>query len=253
MTHIYLVASSSVAIIGVFLPKIDHEERRRRFYNMWAAAYLGFTLTAFSQNTTVGSTKEATSTILIFRTGQRLASPFVRTYHYLEFVQARGKWVYPDLGYVDYGHGNYREVFGGAGRTLYNSERVTLVGVLYFAQALGPVAEDARYLWPLTNLQFRITPKFTSETFYWPYVPLNDSARFQHVLERSKLEYALRERWKVGVGYGGYRHGESDWEHKPFLTSTVSTRAGAFEFWLQKMPDGAQVQLRYTLVHQQRR
>jgi len=206
--------------------------------------------TSVAQDTSNGTgNQDVTSTILILRTGQSLDSPYVNTYHYFELLQGRGKWVYPDLGYVDYSHGNYREVWIGAGRTLYNGERVTLSETFYFVQALGSAAGSARYLWPLTNLQFRFAPKLTSETLYWPYVPLNDSARIQHVLERSKLEYAISKRWNAGVGYGGYKYGDSEWEHKPFLTSTISTKAGAFEFWLQKMPDGAQVQLRYTLVY----
>jgi hypothetical protein len=36
--------------------------------------------------------------------------------------------------------------------------------------------------------------------------------------------------------------------NKPFLTTTISTLAGAFEFWLQKIPAGGQVEVRYTLV-----
>ena len=36
--------------------------------------------------------------------------------------------------------------------------------------------------------------------------------------------------------------------NKPFVTTTVSTGVGAFEFWLQKMPIGGQVQLWYQLM-----
>ena len=137
--------------------------------------------------------------------------------------------------------GNY---LVGAGRTLYNSKRLTWTEELYFVQATGPASKSARYLWPWTLVQFRFTPKL-----YFPYLPLNSSARIQHVLERSKFEYAVTKSWHVGVGYGGYKFADSEWQHKPFLTTTLSTHAGGFELWLQKLPGGAQVQLRYALLH----
>jgi hypothetical protein len=39
------------------------------------------------------------------------------------------------------------------------------------------------------------------------------------------------------------------WGNKPFLTTTFSTKEGAVEFWLQKIPAGAQIEIRYVLVH----
>jgi hypothetical protein len=129
------------------------------------------------------------------------------TYRYLEFFQARGDWVLPDIGALDFYHDNYREFFIGAGRTLYNSKAVTWVEELYFAQATGSLARSARYLWPWTMVDVRFTSQLTSEVVYFPYVPL-----------------------------------------RPFVTTTLSTNVGSFELWFQKMPDGAQVQLRYQLV-----
>jgi hypothetical protein len=207
--------------------------------------FLGAALTSFAQDTT----NNPTTTLFLARTSERLDSPHLGTYHFLELLQLRGNWIYPDVGYIDFASGNYRELFLGAGRTLHNGKRLTLTEELYFVQAFGPAAKSARYLWPWTMLQFRFTPKFTNETVYFPYLPLNNSARIQHVLERSKLEYALTKSWQVGAGYAGYKYGESEWQHKPFLTATLSTHVGAFELWLQKMPGGAQVQLRYALIH----
>jgi hypothetical protein len=213
------------------------------------ALLLSCTLTGFAQMPTETAPRAPTTTVFLARTGEQLESPIVGTYHFLELLQMRGRWIYPDMGYVDFAHGNYREVFLGAGATLLHNQRVTLIEELYFDQALGLAAQSARYLQPWTMLQFRFTRKLTNETVYFPYLPLNKSARIQHVLERSKFEYAFAKRWKAGVGYGGYKYGDLEWQHKPFLTTTFSTRAGAFEFWLQKMPGGAQVQLRYELVH----
>lgn len=200
--------------------------------------------------TGLAATAYAQTSFLIARTGIRTDAPHVGTYHYLELFQARGDWILPDLGALDFSHDNYRELFVGAGRTLYNGPKVTWVGELYFAQATGSVAQRARYLWPWTLVDVRFTPLLTSEVVYFPYIPLNRSAHFQQVLERAKLEYAPGKAWKFGAGYGGYRFSDLPWQNRPFVTTTLSTRAGSFELWLQKMPGGAQVQLRYQLAWQ---
>jgi hypothetical protein len=166
----------------------------------------------------------------------------------MEFFQARGDWILPDFGSLDFYHGNYREFFVGTGRTLHKSKTVTWLEELYFAQATGSAANSARYLWPWTLVDVRFTSQLTSEVVYFPYVPLNHSAHFQHVLERAKVEYAPSRTWKFGAGYGAYQYGGQPWQHKPFVTTTISTKVGSFESWLQKMPGGGQVQLRYQLV-----
>ena len=61
-----------------------------------------------------------TTSILIARTGESFQSPHVGTYHLVEFFQLRGKWIYPDVGYIDFGTNNYHEVFVGGGRTTRN-------------------------------------------------------------------------------------------------------------------------------------
>ncbi len=193
-------------------------------------------------------TQPTTTNLFFARTGVRLDAPHEGTYRYLEFMQIRGNWILPDFGALDFYHGDYRELFVGAGRTLYNSKKVTWAEELYFVQATGPAAKRARYLWPWTLVDIRFTPKLTSEIVYFPYVPLNHSARIQHVLERAKLEYALNKTWKMGGGYGAYKYGGQSWQNKPFITVTRNTGFGSFEFWLQKMPGGAQVQVRYFLA-----
>lgn len=188
------------------------------------------------------------TSFFIARTGIRTDAPHVGTYHYLEFFQTRGEWVLPDVGALDFAHDSYRELFVGAGRTLYNGKQITWVGELYFAQAVGSASRSARYLWPWTLLDVRFTPALTGEVMYFPYVPLNGAAHFQHVLERAKVEYAPSKTWKFGAGYGAYQYTGLAWQHEPFVTTTFTTRVGEFEFWLQRMPGGGQVQLRYQLV-----
>ena len=221
---------------------------------LWSSSLLCLSITppALAQGA-ADATSNPTTTIVLARTGVRLDEPHVGTYHYLEIIQSRGSWIYPDIGYIDFATNTYREVFVGGGRALLDNKRVTLIEEPFFDRAFGPAARGASYLMPWTMLQVRFTPKFNNETVYFLYLPLNDSARIQHVLERSKFEYALKKSLKAGIGYGAYKFGDTDWDHRPFATTTISTGAGAFEFWLQKMPGGAQVQFRYMLVHTGRR
>jgi hypothetical protein len=195
------------------------------------------------------SAASPTRSLFFARTGQSLDAPYIGTIHYLEFLQIRKRWIYPDIGYVDFAHGNYREFFIGGGRTLYDSKFATWDQELLYVQATGPAAQSAAYLQPWSMLRVRFTPKFTNETVYFAYFPLNDSAHIHHVFERVKFEYALKKHWKAGVGYAGVKFPGVPWVNKPLLTTTISTRAGAFEFWLQRIPGGEQVEVRYALIH----
>ena len=118
-------------------------------------------------------------------------------------------------------------------------------------QVIRPVTAQALNL-DLSVLRVRFTPKLTNETVYFAYFPLNDSAHIHHVFERVKFEYALKKRWKAGVGYAGVKFPGVPWVNKPLITTTISTRAGAFEFWLQRIPGGEQVEIRYALIHTSR-
>ena len=212
---------------------------------------LGCSLTAFAQGTTPAGEETTTPTLSFFlaRVAVRLDSSFAGTFHYLEFFQERNRWIYPDIGYVDFAHNNYREFFIGGGRTLIENKWAAWDLELFYDQATGTAARSAAYLQPFTILRLFFTPKFSGEVEYFMYLPLNDSARFHQVLERAKLEYAVKNRWKIGAGYAGVNRLGTAWQNKPFLTTTITTKAGAFELWLQKIPKGAQVELRYRLVH----
>jgi len=210
--------------------------------------------TSFSQDAAPDEDTQVapTKTFYLARTGESIETPHIGIIHYLEFFQIRKKWIYPDVGYVDFAHGNYREFFIGGGRTLIDDKIATWDQELLYVQASGPIARSAGYLQPWSMLRVRFIPKLTSETVYFVYFPLNDSARFHQVIERAKLEYAVKRRWKVGAGYAGTKPVGGHWANKPFLTTTISTRAGAFEFWLQKIPAGEQVEIRYVLVQTSR-
>ena len=164
---------------------------------VFAIALSGVAATARAQSS------PATTSFLIARTGVRTDAPLVGTYRYLEFFQARGDWVLPDFGALDFYHDTYREFFLGAGRTLYHSTAVTWVEELYFAQATGSLAQSARYLWPWTMVDVRFMSQLTGEVVYFPYVPLNRSAHFQHVLERAKVESQVQLRYQLAWHSGG--------------------------------------------------
>ena len=169
-------------------------------------------------------------------------------YHYTEVYQSRGKWIFPDVGYIDFNSpGTYREFYIGGGAVLYSSEKVLLIQEGFLVQAFGPDAGRASYAMPWTYVRFQLTSRVSNETVYFPYIPLNKTARVQQVLERSKTEYDFKH-WKLGVGYSGYQFAHNDWQHKPFVSATLKAgKLGNFELWLQRVPDNhPQVQLRYA-------
>jgi hypothetical protein len=192
-----------------------------------------------------------TTTILLAREGQRFPPRSTATLHYLEMFRIRHRWVLPDVGYIDFGHSGYREVFIGGGFTLYDGKHVSVIQEGLFVQASGSKANQARYAMPWTMIQYHLTEKLGGEAVYFPYIPLNDSGRKQHVLERAKLERKLANRWKAGAGLGGYKFGEGAWSYRPFVTTTVSTRWGDWEFWFQRLPEHtAHFQIRYAIARQ---
>jgi len=203
--------------------------------------------------TEVGLAQSAaeTTTVVLAREGQRFSPQSTATLHYLEGFQIRHRWVLPDVGYIDFGHGDYREVFMGGGYTLFDGKRVSLVEEGLFVQASGSGANQARYAMPWTMLQLHLTDKFSGEAVYFPYIPLNNSGRKQHVLERAKVERKIANRWKAGAGLGGYKFADQAWSNRPFITTTFSTRWGDWEFWLQRLPENKpQFQIRYAIARQ---
>ena len=219
---------------------------------MWRLLLILSALASFAGNAIAQDQDSAskTATIVMARWGERAQLPAINTYHFVEVFQVRRRWVYPDIGYVDFGHNNYREVFAGGGYTFVSSKHVTAVGELLYEQALGPSTHNDRWLVPWTILQYRITPKLGGEASYFAYAPLSSTAIVEHVLERSKLEYKIKSRWKIGVGYAGKKAENNPWQNKPFLTTAFITKEGDLEFWLQRLPQNIlQVQFRYKLVY----
>jgi len=175
-----------------------------------------------------------------------------KAYNYFEAWQSRGRWIYPDAGYIDFNEGGiYREAFIGAGAILVKSKRVLLIEEGYLDQATGPVSGGALYFqpWTLLNVSITESESWGWQTVYFPYLPLNDAARIQQVIERSVLERNFKH-WKIGAGYSGYQFAKDNWDHKPFFTTTLKAgKFGSFEFWLQRVPGNhAQLQVRYAIT-----
>jgi hypothetical protein len=187
--------------------------------------------------------------IYIVRTGEQLQAPHVPTYHMVEFAQMRGRWILPDVGYYDGGHSNDRQWFVGAGAELYHGERATFSQELYVTQEEGSAAHNQRAIWLWPVLDLRFTPRLTSETVAYPTLPLDRSAQWAFDVDRAKLEYAFRPSFRAGPGYNSCKSAGNPWVNRPFLTTTLTNRTGAWEFWLERMPGGAQIQLRYQRTH----
>lgn len=189
-----------------------------------------------------------TQTFVIGRTG--VGDDAKTTYRIVEVFQQRGRWIFPDVGYIDFADPKqYREYFVGAGAVLFTSKRITIIEEGYLDKAAGPASGDALYFQPWTLVAISITPKLGAEVVYFPYLPLNKAARIQHVLERAKLEYDFKH-VKVGGGYAAYQYGEGPWSNRPFVSTTLKGgKLGDLELWLQRMPgDHVQVQVRYAKI-----
>jgi hypothetical protein len=181
----------------------------------------------------------------------RVAFKDVTTQRFAEVLhESANGWIFPDIGYVDFGGKVYREFFAGIGRTLRRTPRLTLVGTVYYQQAAGPASGAARYLVPWVLVNCRPHARVQCEAVYFPYLPLTARAQVQHVLERAKLEYSLVPQLRVGAGYSAFHTRGIAWQNRPFLTATVSPpRVGDVEVWVQHAPGrGVQLQLRYMRV-----
>ena len=170
------------------------------------------------------------------------------TYRYFQVLQQRGRLIYPDVWWIDFGEiKQYREIGVGGGAVVYNSPRFNVTEEGYFIRATGTSAAAATYLMPWSYVGYHLTPRLGGETSYFPYLPINKAGRIQHILERAKLEYDFK--WvKLGGGYAAYRYGNDSWQNKPFVTTTLKgSHLGNLELWLQRMPiNQVQLQVRYS-------
>ena len=186
--------------------------------------------------------------IYILRTGEQLQSPHVVTYHMFEWAQMRGRWILPDVGYYDAGYGQDQIWFAGGGGDIVRRKRFTWEQEIYFTQEAGPDAHNQRSIWIWPVLDFSPGRRFFGEVVAYPTLPLNREQGWGFDVDRAKIERATGSHWLTGVGYSASTGSGEHWQSKPFATVTRKTRAGNFEFWLERIRGGGQVQFRYLLV-----
>jgi hypothetical protein len=191
----------------------------------------------------------AVETTYVVRTGQRLQAPVAATYRLFEYSQQRGRWILPDMGYYDIGHFRSQLWFAGVGVEFHPSRRVTWTQIVYVAQAVGREAHNERSFWIWPVVDANLTPRLSLEAVAYPTLPLNRAQRWAFDLDRVKLEYKVNSRLVAGAGLSATTGAGMDWERRPFLTLTSSRgRAANCEFWLERIPGGAQIQVRYQLI-----
>jgi hypothetical protein len=190
--------------------------------------------------------------IYVLRAGEQLQSPHVVTYRVAEWEQIRGRWILPDVGYYDTGYGKDQIWFTGAGGDVLHSRHVDWQQELYFSQEAGPASANKRSLWVWPVLDVRFRPRLTGQFVPYPTIPLDLAQRSSFDVDRAKVEWAASSHWQAGVGYAGGLCGSRTWQNHPFLTVTRTTRVGKVEAWLEQISGGAEVQLRYLLVRDER-
>jgi len=186
--------------------------------------------------------------IFILRTAVQVGNPHVLTYRVGEWEQDRGRWVPFDVGYYDTGYGQDQMWFAGGGVVPAAGPRFRWEQEIFVLQEAGPQSRNRRalWLWPVVDLQPQ--RRLSAQIAAYPTFPLDRAEHWSYDIDRAKLEWSATKHWRGGAGYSGGLCGGASWSSEPFLTVTRSTRAGNFEFWLQKTSGGGQVQMRYALV-----
>jgi hypothetical protein len=180
------------------------------------------------------STNVSAQTTLDISVGMDKEKP---TYRLGEFSQTWGRWIIPDVGYLDFGEPQrYREWFAGFGYKIFASEKFELVEEVFFVQAEGSEANKARYIQPFMGAYYTPHPRINLEVSGFVYIPLNNKeGQHEWVLEKAKIEFSV-SLLSLGVGYGANSE-EGEWVNKPFLTATLAPASGKFgslEVWYFK-------------------
>ena len=110
-----------------------------------ATLLLGYAVSGFAQDPPADekAPPKPTETLFFARSGESLIGPYTATIHYLEFLQIRNKWIVPDVGYIDFGHGNYREYYICGGRTLFDNKYASFDQELLYLGTSGSAAAGA--------------------------------------------------------------------------------------------------------------
>ncbi len=151
---------------------------------------------------------------------------------------SRSGWIFPDVFMVGDSTGRYWQFDFGGGRILVGSKpgsRLTWVGEGYLERIDTPTTKGGYRAAPWTLLGLKLGDRWRFEGVYATFLPLNDRARIEHVVERAKLVRMTR-RFEYGAGYANHQVGDSKWQHRPFGTFTIkSDKGGDVEFWVQAL------------------
>jgi hypothetical protein len=190
--------------------------------------------------------------IFVLRAGEQLQSPHIVTYRVAEWERMWGRWILPDVGYYDTGYGKDQIWFAAAGGDVLHSKHVDWQQEFYVLQEAGSESKGKRFAWIWPIIDFRVRPRLTAQFVGYPTIPLNRVQGWSYDVDRAKIEWAASSHWETGVGYSGGVSASSACQHSPFLTVTRATREGNVEVWLERMSGGAQVQVRYVFVHEEK-
>ncbi|MDR3738782.1 MAG: hypothetical protein P4L40_07140 [Terracidiphilus sp.] len=185
---------------------------------------------------------------LVVRTGEPLQASHKLTYELVEFSQQRGRWVVPDIGIYGSRDESEKLLFAGGGAEFRFGNKIDFTQILYVSQAVGRGAHGARTLWIWPVLDVNLTPKWMAEAVIYPTIPLNRAAEAGFDIDRIKFQYAFNRRFSAGAGYSASIYESCSWKNKPLVTATIFARSNSYEFWVERIPAGAQVQVRTTLV-----
>jgi hypothetical protein len=186
--------------------------------------------------------------IYVVRFGEQLQSPHIVTYRVVEWAQKRGRWILPDLGYKDNGYAQDQIWFVAGGAQILHRDRFDWTQEFYFTQEAGPESHNKRSLWIWPVLDGRYPHHLSSQAVMFPTIPLDSAQRWGLDVDRARVEWNAKPRWLTGVGYSGGICKQRTWQNRPFVSLKRKTQMGDFDLWAQRVPGGAQLQVRWLLV-----
>lgn len=191
--------------------------------------------------------------VVVLRTALATQQPFRTNYRLIEWNQQRGRWLLPDIGYYDNGYFGHQLWFGGGGAELLHRPHMVWTEELYANQAAGKGTHNERMFWFWTVFDFKLRPGLTAQLVGYPTLPLNHAQDWGMDIDRGKLEWEFKHGWKIGPGYAATSFTDQGaWESRPFLTMTHNSGHNTYEVWAEKIAGGAQIQLRYMLVRDEK-
>lgn len=225
-----------------------------RLFCFTFAIFLFSASTCTAETGDVHPTPSPVTDVVVLRTALNAQHPFRTNYRLIEWNQQRGRWLVPDIGYYDDGYGGHQLWFGGGGAEIIHGPHLVWTEELYANQAAGKKTHNERMFWFWTVFDLKLRRNLTAQIVGYPTLPLNHAQDWGLDIDRTKLEWEFKRGWKIGPGYAATTFSDTSvWESRPFLTVTHKSGINSYEMWFERIQDGAQVQLRYMLVRDEKR